>query len=218
VEVVVVTARRWDPLSINLDRLGLLDLSRGLSRAEMPSQTANEEAEKEEPQSQCYAPFTGGDSFVSSYAARLGNLGAGVLDAFSGGLDFGAQISGSVNLFSFRPGFSAGMFNGNLSLTAAGNLSLSVKSPTSGRLTYGEASLSVGPVKVGAASASVTEGVSTRSGSFTQTNEGFSGMAKATTWKSDLGKVGAHLQMGIGVKAEWNIGGTLRAMDCALRP
>jgi RHS repeat-associated protein len=51
-EVVVVTARRWDPLSINLDRLGLLDLSRGLGRAEMPSQTVNEEAETEEPRTE----------------------------------------------------------------------------------------------------------------------------------------------------------------------
>jgi hypothetical protein len=170
------------------------------------------------PQGKCYAPFTGGDSFLSSYAARLGNFGAGVLDSFSGGIDLGAQISGSVNFFSLKPGFSAGMFNGNISLTGAGNLTLSVKSPTPGRLTYAEASLSVGPVKVGAASASVTEGSSTRSGSFTQTNEGFSGMAKATAWKSDAGKVGAHVQIGVGIKAEVDIGGLFRALDCATTP
>lgn len=143
---------------------------------------------------------------------------AGVLDSFSGGLDLGAQISGSVNFFSLKPGFSAGVFNGNLSLTGAGDLTLSVKSPTPGRLTYGEASLSVGPVKVGTASASVTEGSSTRTGSFTQANEGFSGMARATTWESDAGKVGAHLQIGVGVKAEWDIGATLGALGCAFKP
>jgi RHS repeat-associated protein len=67
-EVVVVTARRWDPLSINLDRLGLLDLSRGLSRAEMPSQTVNEEAEKEEPQGE---PCTA-DGTVTGFLAQHG--------------------------------------------------------------------------------------------------------------------------------------------------
>lgn len=158
-----------------------------------------------QPQSrQCYAPFTGGDSYLSNYAARVGNLVAGVLDSFSGGIDLGAQISGSVNIFSIKPGFSAGVFNGNLSLTGAGNLTLSVKSPTPGRLTYGEASLSIGPVKVGTASASVTEGISTRTGSFSQANDGFSGMARmvpAIRYNEDRQRAGL---------ARWHVRGRLR--------
>jgi RHS repeat-associated protein len=69
-EVVVVTARRWDPLSINLDRLGLLDLSRGLSRAEMPSQTVKEGGKKE-PQSQSL-PDQARDSLCSGPAISYG--------------------------------------------------------------------------------------------------------------------------------------------------
>ena len=110
------------------------------------------------------------------------------------------------------------MFNGNISTTLAGNVTLSVKSPIPGNLAYAEASIAAGPIKFGAASSSVTEGLSTRTGSFETPNQGFSGMAKATAWKSDVGKIGAHLQVGVGAKLEWDVAAALRSLSCALSP
>jgi RHS repeat-associated protein len=166
---------------------------------------------------QCYAPFSFGDSFLGAYAERVANLGAGIADSVSGQFDAGPQVSAGVNILGVvRPKFTVGSFNLTGSLTGAFNVTGSVTSPTPGRLTYGEASLGIGPVKVGAARASVTQGTSTRTGSFTTANEGFSGMAKATTFESRLGKVGARAQVFFGAKAEIDFGKILRSVNCAL--
>jgi RHS repeat-associated protein len=170
------------------------------------------------PGGKCYSPFAGGDSFSSEFAARLANLAAGLADSLSIGLDLGPQISGSVNIFGIKPSFNAGLFNGNLSLTGAGNLTLSVRSPVPDNLGYAGVSLSLGPVKVGAASSSVVEGVSTRTGPFAYLDQGFSGSATVNSWSSDVGKLGANLQAGIGVKVQFDLANALKALGCATSP
>lgn len=181
-----------------------------------PPPAEPEEDYEEEEEEECYEPFTGDDSFLGSYAARLANLVAGVLGSASIQGDAGPQLKAEVNVFGIKPSFTAGIFNFSGSLTGAGNLTGSVTSPMPGNLTYAEASLSLWAVKVGAARNSVTEGISTRTGPFTKVNEGFSGMAKATAWKSNAGKISAHLQVFFGAKAEVDFGAALQALDCAL--
>jgi hypothetical protein len=126
----------------------------------------------------------GGDTFLGSYAARFGNLGAHLLDSVSGGVDAGLAISGSVSFFGIKPSFGGGLFSMGASTTLAGNASISVKTPTPGNLTYGEVSIATGPVKWGAASSNVTEGISTRTGPFSNTQDGFLG--SAPTFRSAL--------------------------------
>jgi len=136
----------------------------------------------------------------------------------SGSLDLGPQIPGSVNFFGIKPSFTAGFWNGNFSLTGAGNLTASVRSPIPGDLGYAGVSLSVGPVKVGAANSSVVEGISKRTGPFSYVDQGFSRMAKVNTWTSDIGKVSANFQAGVGAKVQFDLGAALNALGCALKP
>jgi RHS repeat-associated protein len=113
-EVVVVTARRWDPLSINLDRLGLLDLSRGLSRAEMPSQTAKEGG-KEEPHTQTpgTCPNTAGNA-----AMQFANNTASTVLGMADGLTFG-QYGRATESFGLGPVAQNGAYNAGLYGSAA---------------------------------------------------------------------------------------------------
>ena len=139
-------------------------------------------------------------------------------DSFKITGEAGPQLKAGFNVASFRPELTIGMFSGHLSSTGTGNLELGVKSPHPGNLYYGEAGISFGKFKFGAALDSVTEGISTRDGPFQRIDEGFFGRTQVTPWKSDVGKVGIHGQVFFGFRAEWDVYKFLKAFDDAFDP
>jgi hypothetical protein len=143
----------------------------------------------------------------------------GMADSFSAGVDAGLQAKGSITLpLNIKGEAALGNHNWNLSLTGAGDARISVKSPIPHDLLYGEASLSLGPVKLGGSTGSITEGLSTRHGPFVTVDEGFAGYARVRGWTNDVGKIGAHVQIGVGVKFEWDLYKFLKALDDAFDP
>lgn len=164
----------------------------------------------------CFEPANGGDSYIGSYAGRVGNLAAHLADSVTLGVEAGPTITLSASVFSVKPEITAGLFSLSASTTLAGNAKIAVKSPKPGNLTYSEVSVSAGSLKYGYSSGSVTEGTSTRTGPFVKTEEGFVGKAKATAWKNEFGRVNAHIVVGIGAKVEVDLARALDAVGCAL--
>lgn len=142
----------------------------------------------------------------------------GMADSFKVTGEAGPQIKASATVLSFKPELTIGNFSSYLSLSGALNPEIGVKSPSFGSLYYGEASLSFGKFKVGAALDSVTEGISLRDGPFQRVEQGFSGRTRATAWKSDFGKINAHVQVFFGVKFEWDWYQFFKSVDDAFDP
>lgn len=184
------------------------------SMASVGGGTGSTDGAEEDPD--CLEPISGGDSFISNYAARVGNLAFQILDSVTLGTDFGAAASASVSVFGLKGKLEAGFYSFSVSTTLAGDLRTTVKSPLPGKLSYAEASFATGPVKWGAARGSITEGMSYRSGPIRKVEDGFSWMAKVKGWSREVGKLGAHIQPGAGIKLEVDVGKAVRAVGCAL--
>jgi RHS repeat-associated protein len=89
-------------------------------------------------------------SFFDAYFERVGGALYGVADSFSAGIDLGLQAKASVTLpLNIKGEAGIGNHNWNLTLTGAGDLRGSIKSPIPHDLLYGEASLALGPIKLG---------------------------------------------------------------------
>jgi len=166
----------------------------------------------------CWRPFDSGDSFSGEYFSRLGNLAAGLLDSVKASGELGLQIKGKVNL---GPLFNAtgtfGVINGSLSTTAAGNVDLNVRLPSSGSWVYGEASAGAGNVKFGAARDSIVDGISVRRGPYEDYEEGFFFKPSARLAEPSWGKVGAHVQAGVGASLEIDLRKIGSSISCAFQ-
>jgi RHS repeat-associated protein len=166
----------------------------------------------------CYAPFNGGSSFVGAYLARVGNLAAGLLDSISGSVEFGLQVKGKVNVGPFFNGTATfGMANGSLGTSGAGNVDLNVRVPSPGSAIYGEASAGAGNMKFGAARDSVVDGISVRRGPYEDYQDGFFFKPTAKLAEPSWGKVGGHLQVGVGASLEVDFLKAGNAVSCAFQ-
>jgi hypothetical protein len=157
-------------------------------------------------------------SVTGAYFDRVGGMRYGMADSFKITGEAGPQIKASFTDFSIKPEVTIGNFSGYLSLSGAFNPEIGVKSPSFGKLYYGEASVSAGKFKVGAALDSVTEGISLRDGSFQRVEQGFFGRTTATAWKSDFGKIGGHVQVFFGAKLGWDWYLFFKSFDDAFDP
>lgn len=156
--------------------------------------------------------------FFDVYFDRVRGMLYGMADSFKVTGEAGPQIKANVKFLSIKPELTIGNFSGHLSLSGALNPEVGVKSPSFGDLYYGEVSLSAGKFKVGAGLDSVTEGISLRDGPFQRIEQGFFGKTTVTGWKSDFGKVGAHVQVFFGVKFEWDWYQFFNSIDDAFDP
>jgi RHS repeat-associated protein len=181
-----------------------------------PNPNPNPGDKKDEPQGECWRPFTAGDSFASEYLSRLGNLGAGILDSVSGSIDLGLQIKGKVNVGPLlNADATYGVINFSAGTSAAGNVDLNVRLPEQGSWVFGEVSAGGGNAKYGAARNSVVDGISVRRGPYEDYAEGFFFTPKYKTHDPQWGKFGAHLQLGLGAKLEVDVRKIGIAVSCA---
>jgi hypothetical protein len=64
----------------------------------------------------------------------------------------------------------------------------------------------------------VRDGISTRNGPYETVVDEATPEAKYAAWKSDLGKISASEQFGVGAKVQIDLFAAGRAIDCALKP
>jgi RHS repeat-associated protein len=196
-----------------------LDFLTSVLAVGLTSSEADTKQSTEEKKSRCYAPFSGGDSFLSQYAARVGNMFAGLLDSVSaqGMLGLTAGVNGNFLGLAKVNISGTAAFNANLNVSAAGHVDLFAKVPMPGNFVFGEANASIGSLQFGNYASYVRDGISTRNGPYEAVFDGAAPAAKYAVWKSDLGKISASAQFGIGVKVQVDFFSAARAIDCALK-
>jgi hypothetical protein len=129
-------------------------------------------------------------------------LVAQVLDSFKVSGEIGFQAKAKVNLFGLTGTATAGALNYSIGTSAVLNIDVNVKMAEPGSFLYGEVAGGVGKTKFGVARDSVVDGISVRRGPYEDYSDGFFFEPSRKFSDSDIGKLGAHIQAGIGINAE----------------